>query len=232
MGASLAVTTPERLGPSAPPPPPALLAALCRSQQQGAIGAGALVGHLAHATGFLTVAQDVGGLGVSFRFLDLGSGGGLPGLVIASLASESGGTLLDGRVERARLLAQHVGALGLEHRLQICGQRAELAGRRPDQRLAYDLVVARAFGPPAVTAECAAPFLRPGGLLVVSEPPAPDPARWPATPLMAFGLQPLGGPRAVEGPGGAGHYQVLRQVAPCDERWPRRVGAPSKRPHY
>ena len=64
------------------------------------------------------------------------------------------------------------------------------------------MVWARSFGSPPVTAECAAPFLEVGGLLVVSEPlrppvsgpsssqvPAAD--RWPADGLAPLGQEPL-----------------------------------------
>jgi 16S rRNA (guanine527-N7)-methyltransferase len=76
-----------------------------------------------------------------------------------------------------------------------------------------------------VTAECAAPLLAVGGLLVVSEPP--DGRRWPAS-----ALEPLG--MAVEGMvrGAAGTFQRLRQVTPCPDRYPRRVGIPAKRPLF
>ena len=50
-------------------------------------------------------------------------------------------------------------------------------------------MTARSFGPPAATAECAAPLLAVGGLLVVSEPPD-GPDRWPADALAALGLEP------------------------------------------
>jgi 16S rRNA (guanine527-N7)-methyltransferase len=98
----------------------------------------------------------------------------------------------------------------------------------------YDLVVARGFGPPAVTAECAAPFLELGGRLVVSDPPDEPPdrgegggsRRWPTAPLAALGLAPE---RSFAQPY---HYQALRQVAPCPDRYPRRTGVPRKRPLF
>ncbi len=49
--------------------------------------------------------------------------------------------------------------------------RAEEAARWPEFDGQFDLVTARSFGPPAVTAECAVRFLKPGGVLIVSEPP-------------------------------------------------------------
>ena len=172
------------------------------------------------------------GLAPGFRFLDLGAGGGLPGLVIAGRAPSSTGVLLDGRTERARLLEGHVEQLGWGSRLAVAGVRAELAARDRRHRGAFDLVVARGFGPPPVTAECAAPLLRLGGLLVVSEPPEAKGARWAAEPLSALGLEAVGPVMAVETAAGQAHYQVLRQVRPCPDRWPRRVGIPAKRPLY
>jgi 16S rRNA (guanine527-N7)-methyltransferase len=120
--------------------------------------------------------------------------------------------------------------------------RAEDAGRDPALRASQDVVVARSFGGPAVVAECAAPLLRPAGLLVVSEPPVSNgpvphgnrqprlvvghPDRWPFGPLSELGLQPVA--FAIFGFG----YQVLQQEAPCPERYPRRSGIPAKRPLF
>lgn len=208
---------------------------LTESQARGAIGPGSLEEHAAHATGFLVAAEAAGGVvglpGV-FRFLDLGSGGGLPGLVMAAQAPLAVGMLLDGRTERARWLETYVGQLGWADRLEVCAERAERAGREARLRGAFDLVVARGFGPPPVTVECAAPFLVPGGLLVVSEPPDPLFDRWPPGPLAVLGLELAGPLTTIEFSTGVGHYQVFRQVAPCPERWPRRVGVPAKRPLY
>ncbi len=103
--------------------------------------------------------------------------------------------------------------------------RAEDAARRADLRAAFDLVVVRSFGPPAVTAECGAPFLEVGGRMVVAEPPDQEP-RWPADGLAQLGLAP--GRRVTE----PSAFQVLEQVAPCPDRYPRRVGIPAKRPLF
>jgi 16S rRNA (guanine527-N7)-methyltransferase len=118
-------------------------------------------------------------------------------------------------------------------------ERAEAAGRDPGLRGNFDGVLARSFGRPAVVAECAAPLLKTGGWLVVSEPPGnspddrPDPssdlpvaARWPAEPLRQLGLVP---DRLVHEEFG---YQTLRQADPCPDRFPRRDGVPAKRPLF
>jgi 16S rRNA (guanine527-N7)-methyltransferase len=170
------------------------------------------------------------------RFLDLGTGGGLPGLVLLALWQSSSAVLLDANERRTAFLEKAVSRLGWDSRVQVLRDRAENAGRAVGLRGSLGLVVARAFGPPPVVAECASPFLVVGGLLVVSEPPplagrqgASEPVladRWPAGPLLRLGLEPVTTWRENFG------FTVLRQTAPCPETYPRRVGVPSKRPLY
>lgn len=170
----------------------------------------------------------VGATGSEFagRFLDLGSGAGVPGLALALAWPEATGTLVDSRRRRCSFLEEAVVELGVADRVGVeCGRAEELA-RRPDLRGAYDFVAARGFGPPAVTAECAVGFLRPGGHLVVTEPPGePEGSRWPAEGLAALGLH---GPEVRGEPGP--RFAVLTLPEPASDRWPRRVGVPAKRP--
>ncbi|MDQ1436450.1 MAG: rRNA (guanine527-N7)-methyltransferase [Acidimicrobiaceae bacterium] len=156
--------------------------------------------------------------------MDLGSGGGVPGLVLAELWPQAHAVLLDSMERRTSFLTDVVGELGWRGRVTVVRERAEVFGRVPDRRAAFDLVVARGFGPPSVTAECAAPLLRLGGRLVVSEPPEDDPGRWPAQPLSELGLRSLG---LVED---GARFHVLEQVELCSDAYPRRVGLPAKRP--
>jgi 16S rRNA (guanine527-N7)-methyltransferase len=170
-------------------------------------------------------------------FLDLGSGAGLPGLVLAHIWRESEAVLLDASLHKSAALGDAIDECGWAHRVKVVRARAETAGRS-DLRGTFDLVVARSFAPPPVTAECAAPFLRPGGLLIVSEPPsdmrldaqagvcASDSGRWPPEGLAVVGLEVVAGWRREYG------YQVLRQGSPCPMRFPRREGIPGKRPIY
>jgi 16S rRNA (guanine527-N7)-methyltransferase len=130
--------------------------------------------------------------------------------------------LLDSTLRRTRLLAAAAAQLELDQRVEVVFARAEDYGRT-DARGTFDLVVARSFGPPAVTAECAAPLLQVGGHLVVSEPPDETARRWAGAPVAQLGL-------ADEGVAGTPAMQRLRQAAPCPERYPRRAGIPSKRP--
>ena len=96
---------------------------------------------------------------------------------------------------------------------------------------AFDLVTARAFGPPAVTAECAVGFLRAGGELVVTEPPEPAGPeaegilRWDPDGLATLGFGESAAIRAGET--GAMRIRLSRLAG---EKWPRRDGVPAKRP--
>jgi hypothetical protein len=90
-------------------------------------------------------------------------------------------------------------------------------------------VTARSFGAPAVVAECGAPFLTIGGIMVVSEPPGDrEGQRWPSEDLASLGLQPSTRTRFNDSYG----YQVLVKVAETADRFPRRVGIPTKRPLF
>jgi 16S rRNA (guanine527-N7)-methyltransferase len=160
------------------------------------------------------------------RAVDLGSGGGVPGLVLACHWPDSQWLLLDASHRRTDFLTDAVTSLGLNDRVRILCQRAEEAGRLPDLRHSADLVTARGFARPAVTAECAAPLLVVGGLLVVSDPPDAVPDRWPPEPLESLGLVPDGVSATAPA------LQRLRQVTPCPDRYPRRTGVPAKRPLF
>ena len=220
----------------------ALATVLAEARDLGLLGPGPIERHVAHALGFADAATAAGLAGGPRRFLDLGSGGGLPGLVLALRWTSSRATLLDAGGRRAAFLERSVAACGLGDRVVVVHARAEQAGRDPAQRGAYDLVVARSFGPPAVTAECAAPFLAPAGLLVTSEPPGTGPAagagrpgdpgagagpgRWPSEGLAQLGLVP------VTTVSGEFSYHAARLEAPVPDRFPRRVGVAAKRPLF
>ncbi len=205
-----------------------LVPVLEEARRLGFLGPGPVEAHLDHAAGYAAALEgDAGGAWVPARAADLGSGAGLPGLPLALRFPDTQWTLVEASVRRAAFLRAAVRDLGLEARLAVVEERAEVIGRAPAYRGRFDLVVARSFGPPAVLAECAAPLLRVGGRAVVSEPPGGEPARWPADGLAQLGMAPGAGVQA----GGAA-YQVLRQERACPDRWPRRVGVPAKRPLF
>lgn len=194
----------------------ALLEQLARARTLGFLGPVPLEQHVEHAQGFLLALAEVTG-----RVVDLGSGGGIPGLVVAVERPDLELVLVDSRAKRCQFLLSAVDHLAVS--AQVVEGRAEAIGRGPLRGTA-DAVVARSFGPPATTAECGAPFLRTGGLLVVSEPPdAQD--RWPADGLALLGL--VLGPRR-----GDPQVQTMVQRTACPDRFPRRDGVPAKQPLF
>jgi 16S rRNA (guanine527-N7)-methyltransferase len=218
---------------------PLLLEILEQARRAGFLGPGPLPPQLAHAEGFATLArrQPVAPGARPPHLLDLGSGGGLPGLVVALAWTEATVVLLDANQRRTDFLTRAITRLNLGDRVLVLHARAETAGRDQALRAAFDGVVVRSFGPPATVAECAAPFVRPGGWLIVSEPPTPPgevvaagergaSPRWPAAPLQQVGLEPGEFVQADFG------YQILRQVEICPDRFPRRNGVPAKNPLF
>lgn len=164
-----------------------------------------------HARGFVDPMADP--IAEVTRVLDLGSGGGVPGLVIAALLPGATVTLLDASVSRTDWLRRVVGRLGWSDRVQVVTGRAEVLAHDDAWRGSQDAVVARSFAPPLVTAEAAAALLRIGGRLIVSEPPRPDPARWPAAALADLGLR--------EEPWPDRRYAVLAAIASPRPEIPR-----------
>lgn len=196
----------------------AVLAEVWREGQRlSAVGPGDVEVHLEHA------ARLAAELDEPVEALDLGSGAGIPGLALAGLWPASRWVLVDAALRRTRLLEDAVGRLGWADRVEVIHARAEDLGRDARWRGRFDLVTARLFGPPAAAAECAAPLLRIGGILAVTEPPEPDPDRWPAAGVATLGFELLE-PR----PG----LQRLRLVTEPPARFPRKAGVPVRRPLF
>ena len=200
---------------------------LLEARQRGFLGPGPVEPHLDHARAFVVAAQAAPG-----RAVDLGAGGGLPGLVLAvEFWPETEWVFLDAQQKRTLFLQEAIEDLDLEDRVQVVTQRAEEFAREHDNRAAFDLVVSRSFGPPAVTLECAAPLLRPGGAFVASEPPeGTAPGRWPDAGLETLGCSPAQG--IVVGDDPEFHLVRIEQQVASPDRYPRRVGIPAKRPLF
>lgn len=210
--------------PHSPAEDGALEHVLAESQRRGFLGPGQVMFHVEHAQVFLDALDAP----PPESFLDLGSGGGVPGLVLARRWTAAQVVLLDAMTKRCRFLEWAIEELDLGDRATVVCGRAEELARREDLRGRFHVVVTRSFGPPSVTAECAAGFVQsPGGRLLVSEPPAPDPARWSAEGLGLLGLSI--GARVERG---GATVQILASTTALDERYPRRTGIPEKRPLF
>lgn len=150
---------------------PGLVDALVESQRLGFLGRRPIDEVIEHARAFVRGLSDVAD---GEDVIDLGSGGGVPGLVIAHDRRDLHVTLLDRRAKRTDFLERVVRRLGWQMQVTVVAADAEayIRGTTPS----FAAAVARGFGPPVTTLDIAVRMIRPGGLVVISEPPAGD--RW------------------------------------------------------
>jgi 16S rRNA (guanine527-N7)-methyltransferase len=98
--------------------------------------------------------------------LDLGSGGGFPGIPLAAALPDTEVALLESVGKKARFLEAAVAATGLDDRVRVIPARAEALARAADHREAWSIVTARAVASSADLVELAFPLLAPGGSLL------------------------------------------------------------------
>ena len=201
---------------------------LQRSFELGFLGAMAMEEQVDHALGFVAVVEDELD-GPPPSVIDLGTGGGVPGLVLVCCWPDARVVLMDASERRTKFLLEVLEDWSAPHRARVVRGRAEELGHREDLREGFNVVTSRSFGAPAATAECGSGFLEVGGLMVVSEPPdTSTDERWPAAGLATLGLTPVGMVRPMAKYG----YHLLRKTEHLEGRFPRRVGVPSKRPAF
>lgn len=165
------------------------------------------------------------------RVIDVGSGGGLPGIPLKIHARGIDLTLLDSIRKKAKFLRGICAELGLSDVLVAEG-RAEDFGQRPGFRGSYDRVVARAVKPLNILSEYCLPFLRIGGFFLAMKGPGVE----EEIEVARGGIDLLGG-RIVQKfecalPFGAGERSivVIEKVRETPPAYPRRPGIPEKRP--
>ena len=161
--------------------------------------------------------------------LDLGSGGGLPGVLLAVSRPEVHWTLVDSVGKKADAMRGFVDALNLPN-VEVLAERAELLGRGHG-RESYDLVAARACAALPVLAEYALPLLRVGGTLLAwkGAPAAEELTAGAAASALLGGGAPT--VRPTNAPALGDHsFVVVRKLRPTPARYPRRPGEPARLP--
>ncbi|WP_420452052.1 RsmG family class I SAM-dependent methyltransferase [Ilumatobacter sp.] len=161
-----------------------VLEVLEESRRQGFLGDRSVEQVVEHAQAFVAALTTVNG-----EVADLGSGGGVPGLVIADGRPDLRLVLVDRRRKRTDFLARAVSRLGWRERVEIIS--GDVADVVADGRC-FDGAVARGFGPPESTLATASSLTVDGGLVVISEPPTGD--RWPPHVLSAASVERVGSP--------------------------------------
>jgi 16S rRNA (guanine527-N7)-methyltransferase len=178
-------------------------------------------GRLLAARGLLPDAANV---------LDLGAGGGLPGIPLRIVWPGIRLTLLESVGKKCRFLEEVARQLGLGG-VTVLEGRAETYGHDPAHRERYDLVVARAVAPLTVLIEYAVPFLRAGGQLAATKGSAAGREIEASGNALSELHARLADAPTFQPPTGRPQTIVLiEKLAPTPERYPRRPGLPSKRP--
>ncbi len=165
------------------------------------------------------------------RVIDIGTGGGFPGLPVALVFPQWSITLLDATQKKIAALTDLYQSLGLSN-VVARAQRVEALAHQPDQRETYDLALLRAIAGANTSAEYALPLLKLGGQAVLYR------GQWSRAEeaSLAAILPGLGGEiAAVQASttpltGALRHNILLSKVSPTPDRYPRTVGVPAKSP--
>ncbi|MFN7678657.1 MAG: 16S rRNA (guanine(527)-N(7))-methyltransferase RsmG [Cyanobacteriota bacterium] len=169
---------------------------------------------------------------VGRKLIDVGTGGGFPGLALAIALPGAQLTLVDSVARKLEAVEAMAQAVGLADRVSLRRERVERTGHVPECRGQFDGAMARAVASAPVVAEYLVPLLKPGGQAVLYR------GQWSAADQadLERALVPL---RARlerverrELPAGRGVRHAVRLVpqASCPKAYPRAVGLPAKAP--
>ena len=162
------------------------------------------------------------------RAVDLGTGGGVPGVVLAIARPNMRWLLADSVRKKADAVAAIIAELGLPN-VEVASERAEVLGRT--RRASSDLVTTRALAPLPVLVEYALPLLRVGGSLLAWKGSlgAEEMRAGAAAAVEVGGEAPEVVPSGVDALGDH-QFVAVRKGQPTPDRYPRRPGEPTRRP--
>ncbi|MDW3220307.1 MAG: RsmG family class I SAM-dependent methyltransferase [Acidimicrobiales bacterium] len=193
-------------------------AAWTPARQAGVLGSASVEELRRHAAGYVPAACGVLGHGI-----DLGSGAGVPGVILALLHPASTWHLVDASERRCSLLRRVVHEMELDERVIVHHARAEDLGHDATYRDFADLVVARLLGPVAETVEVAVPLLDADGVAVISVDDA-SANRASAASVAGLSLQV----RSED----VGAYLEVRRTGDVPASWPRRTSTRRRAPLF
>jgi 16S rRNA (guanine527-N7)-methyltransferase len=167
-------------------------------------------------------------LGEAGRVVDVGSGGGLPGLPLKIARPLLMLTLVEADQAKAAFLVRACAALGLQD-VEVLAMRAEEVGQDPLYRESFDVAVARALASMPVLAELCLPLVKVGGRLLAQKTDSED------LHSAARAIDTVGGAlnRVVAAPTAArraGTVVIIDKVRATPPRYPRRAGVPARKP--
>ena len=165
------------------------------------------------------------------RVIDIGTGGGFPGIPVAIARPQWQITLLDSTRKKIAFLETLCNQLKLVN-TDFLADRAETVGRDPKHRAQYDLAMVRAVGPASTCAEYALPLLKKSGFAILFRGQWTDQEE----ELFMGALDTLGGelvaicPWETPTTKGVRHCLYVKKIGKTDQEFPRHVGIPAKHP--
>ena len=166
------------------------------------------------------------------HWIDVGTGGGFPGLAIAIAMPKARVTLLDSVGRKTAAVEAMANTLGLADRVRVRTERIETTGRDGAFRGSFDRAVARAVAAAPVVAEYLVPLLNTDGQALLYR------GQWNDTDAVPFNrVLRLLQARLVEvqhrqlpNDRGTRHLLRVQPTGPCPRSYPRAVGTPSREP--
>ena len=190
----------------------------------GALGSASIEELREHAAGYVSPRLD---LQPGAYCVDMGTGVGVPGVLLAMLYPETNWRLLDANERRCEIADQAVHAVGLDDRVEVVHGRVDDLAREALWRAAHDLVVTRLFGPPSEVAECGIPLLTEGGSLVLSAS-AVTTEVWSSADLSLLAARVIERWETDSG----NYIRVQRMAGAIPGRFPRRPAARRRDPLF
>ena len=188
-----------------------------------------------HVLDSLTLLQVIAEVPEGSRVIDVGTGGGLPGVPLAICCPHLKFVLLDATKKKTQFLDAVIRRLGLKNATTCTGRAEEVGhdrgtrtstGRTGGHREIYDAVVARAVGKLSVLAELVVPLAKSGGVIaLIKGGKAPEEIIEAVEALRlikATALPPIKTP--------TGQIVLLRKDAATPKIFPRRSGEPARAP--
>ena len=164
--------------------------------------------------------------------IDVGTGGGFPGLAVAIALPKTHVTLLDSVGRKTAAVEAMAESIGLKDRVRVITDRIETAGHKPDLRASFDLAMARAVAAAPVVAEYLVPLLKSNGEALLYR------GQWEQadTTQLQRALKPLKAQLSskdmcqLPGDRGIRNLLRLRLLDRCPDAYPRAVGIPTRQP--
>lgn len=124
------------------------------------------------------------------RIVDLGTGAGLPGVLLSLLLPRAELVLVDASSRRLDHVRRAIRAAGTGDRVTVVHARGDALAHDPAYRETFDVAVARLLADPAEAMEQLVPLVRPGGWCIVSTQDAAV-GRWEALPAPLLPTGPV-----------------------------------------